>query len=117
MDAGAGGIEGGFDEHLRGTAGEEIQVRDSRQNPIPGRSILVKPPVPGGDVILTLDRDLQEIGQEALADAIRETGAKGREPDRLRSRRPVRSSLWFPFRTESPGTSLPSTLPTSPDPP
>ncbi len=75
--SGRGGIEAGFDEHLRGTAGEEIQSRDNRQNPIPGRSILVKPPVAGGDVILTLDRDLQQRGYEALADAIRETGAKG----------------------------------------
>ncbi|MFH1762780.1 MAG: penicillin-binding transpeptidase domain-containing protein [Gemmatimonadota bacterium] len=75
--SGSGGIEGGFDEHLRGTAGEEIQARDSGRNPIPGQSILVKPPVPGGDVILTLDRDIQEIGHEALAAAIRETGAKG----------------------------------------
>ena len=76
-DSGSGGIEGGFDENLRGSAGEEIQARDSDLNPIPGQSILVKPPVPGGDVILTLDRDIQEIGQEALADAIEETGAKG----------------------------------------
>ena len=75
--SGSGGIEGGFEEHLRGTAGEEIQARDSGLNPIPGQSILVNPPVPGGDVILTLDRDIQEIGHEALAAAIEETGAKG----------------------------------------
>jgi cell division protein FtsI (penicillin-binding protein 3) len=75
--SGAGGIEGGFDEHLRGAAGEEIQARDNRNNPIPGQSILVKPPVPGGDVILTLDRDIQEIGHEALAAAIEERGARG----------------------------------------
>lgn len=75
--SGSGGIEGAFEEHLRGTAGEEIQARDSGLNPIPGQSILVKPPVPGGDVILTLDRYIQEIGHEALAAAIEETGAKG----------------------------------------
>ena len=75
--SGSGGIEGGFDEHLRGISGEEIQLRDSRREPIPGQSVLVKPPVPGGDVILTLDRDIQEIGEEALAYAIRETGAQG----------------------------------------
>jgi cell division protein FtsI (penicillin-binding protein 3) len=75
--SGAGGIEGGFDAHLRGKAGEEVQARDNRSNPIPGQSILVRPPVPGGDVILTLDRDIQEIGHEALAAAIEETGARG----------------------------------------
>jgi cell division protein FtsI (penicillin-binding protein 3) len=75
--AGRGGIEGGFDEHLRGMSGAEVQALDSWQNPIPGQSILVDPPVPGGDVVLTLDRDLQEIGHEALTEAIAETGAKG----------------------------------------
>jgi cell division protein FtsI (penicillin-binding protein 3) len=74
---GRGGIEGRFDEHLRGTAGEKVQARDNLQRPIPGRTIQITPPVPGGDVILTLDRDLQEIGHEALASAIEETGARG----------------------------------------
>jgi cell division protein FtsI (penicillin-binding protein 3) len=75
--SGIGGIEGKYDEHLRGAAGEEIQAQDVGLNPIPGQSILVKPPVPGGDVILTLDRDLQEIGHEELTSAIRKTGAEG----------------------------------------
>ncbi len=77
--SGSGGIEGRYDEHLRGTAGEKIQARDNLQNPIPGQTVQIKAPVPGGDVILTLDRDLQEIGHEALASAIEETGARGGE--------------------------------------
>jgi cell division protein FtsI (penicillin-binding protein 3) len=76
-DVGRGGIEGGFDDHLRGVSGQEIYARDSRGHAIPGQSILVTPSVSGGDVILTLDRDLQEIGHEALAAAVRETGARG----------------------------------------
>ncbi len=75
--SGTGGIEGGFDEHLRGVSGREIEAQDSRHNPIPGQSILVEPSVPGGSVTLTLDRDIQEIGHEALAAAIEETGARG----------------------------------------
>ncbi len=75
--AGRGGIEGAFDDRLRGVAGREVRARDSEGNPIPGQSILVAPPVPGGEVVLTLDRDLQEIGHEALMAAIEETGAKG----------------------------------------
>jgi cell division protein FtsI (penicillin-binding protein 3) len=75
--AGRGGIEGGFDGHLRGESGHEVHARDSRGHPIPGQSILVAPPIPGGDVVLTLDRDLQEIAHEALAASIRETGARG----------------------------------------
>ena len=63
---------------------------------------MVDPPVPGGDVILTLDRDLQEIGHEALADAIEETGPRAGTSS-FPIPRPVRSSLWFPFRTGKPG--------------
>lgn len=74
---GTGGIEGGFEEHLRGVPGQEIQSRDSGGNPIDGQSLLVTPPTPGGDVVLTLDRDLQEIAHEALTIAIQTTGARG----------------------------------------
>jgi cell division protein FtsI (penicillin-binding protein 3) len=74
---GSGGMEGVFEEHLRGWPGKEVKGRDSDGNPIPGQSILVTPPVPGGTVVLTLDRDLQEIAQEALIAAIRTTGARG----------------------------------------
>jgi cell division protein FtsI (penicillin-binding protein 3) len=74
---GRGGVEASYDEHLMGVPGEEIQGQDTYENPIPGQSIVVNPPVPGGDVILTLDRDYQEFGHDALADAILETGARG----------------------------------------
>jgi cell division protein FtsI (penicillin-binding protein 3) len=74
---GRGGIEGRFDGHLRGTAGAKIQARDNLQHPIPGQTIQITPPVSGGDVILTLDRDLQEIGHQELSSAIEETGARG----------------------------------------
>lgn len=75
--AGRGGIEGAFHEHLAGIPGREVQARDSEGNPIPGQSYLVAPPEDGGQVVLALDRDLQEIGHEALAEAIKETGARG----------------------------------------
>ena len=74
---GRGGVEGRYEDHLRGIAGEEIQARDVARNPIPGQSILVKPPVPGGDVVLTIDRDLQTFAHEALRDAVEEYGAEG----------------------------------------
>jgi cell division protein FtsI (penicillin-binding protein 3) len=74
---GRGGIEGSFEAHLAGVSGREVHARDSEGSPIPGQSYLMTPPQPGGQVVLTLDRDLQEIGHEALADAIRETGARG----------------------------------------
>ena len=74
---GRGGIEGGFEAHLAGVSGREVQARDNEGIPIPGQSYLMTPPQPGGQVVLTLDRDLQEIGHEALAAAIVETGARG----------------------------------------
>jgi len=74
---GRGGVEEGFDGHLRGASGGEIQARDNEGNPIPGQSFLTRAPVSGGDVVLTLDRDLQEISHEALSSAIEETGAAG----------------------------------------
>jgi cell division protein FtsI (penicillin-binding protein 3) len=74
---GRGGIEAAFHRHLAGSPGREVQARDSRGVPLPGQSYVAVEPQPGGTVVLTLDRGLQEIGHEALASAIRETGARG----------------------------------------
>jgi cell division protein FtsI (penicillin-binding protein 3) len=74
---GRGGIEQEHEEVLRGQTGREIRARNSQGQLIPGKLIEVEPPLPGGKVVLTIDRDLQEIGHEALKEAIRETGAKG----------------------------------------
>jgi cell division protein FtsI (penicillin-binding protein 3) len=76
-DLGAGGIEQAFESHLVGIPGSQVVGRDSEGRPIPGESWVIQPPVAGGDVVLTLDRDLQEIAQAALLDAIAETGARG----------------------------------------
>jgi len=74
---GRGGIEGAFEDHLAGVSGRQVQARDNEGSPIPGQSYLVSAPRTGGQVVLTLDRDLQEIGHQALAEAIRETQASG----------------------------------------
>ncbi len=76
-ERGAGGIEQTFEEHLRGHAGTRMVTRDSRGAPIPGESWILTPPTSGGDVVLTLDLDLQEIAHEALEEAVTETGARG----------------------------------------
>ena len=73
---GAGGIEEHYDDILSGQPGEEMTLRDARGVELPGRAVPVKPPVPGGDVSLTIDVDLQEIAREELQEAIRTTGAK-----------------------------------------
>lgn len=76
-ETGAGGIEQEFENHLRGVPGSRVVTRDSSGEPIPGEGWELTPPIPGGDVVLTIDMDLQEIAQEALASAVSETGAQG----------------------------------------
>jgi len=74
---GAGGVEEAFDLYLQGVPGSRVIARDSGGRPIPGESWIVAEPQAGGDVVLTLDRDLQEIAQEALLEAIESSGARG----------------------------------------
>ena len=74
---GLGGIEQAFDELLRGTPGREVIARDNIGQAIPGERVMMDPPKAGGQVVLTLDMDLQEIVQQALAEAIEESEARG----------------------------------------
>ena len=74
---GSGGVEQAYDDVLRGGVGQAVLARDPTGRPIPGESVLVERPREGGQVVLTIDVDLQEIGREALAEAIRETEARG----------------------------------------
>ncbi len=74
---GAGGVEQAFEEALQGFPGTEILARDSQGRPIPGDTWVVEPPRSGGQVVLTLDADLQEIAHQALQQALEETGARG----------------------------------------
>ena len=72
-----GGVEQAFDESLRGSEGNAVLARDPLGQPIPGESVLVKQPEEGGQVVLTIDVDLQEIGRQALEEAVQETEAQG----------------------------------------
>ncbi len=74
---GQGGIEQIFDDLLRGRPGREVVARDNLGNPIPGETILVESPRSGGQVVLTLDLDLQEIAHQALQEAIESSEARG----------------------------------------
>jgi cell division protein FtsI (penicillin-binding protein 3) len=75
--AGRGGIEQQLDDWLGGTAGREVVARDNQGRPIPGEVFQVAAPQPGGEVVLTLDVDLQEIARQALREAVTSTGARG----------------------------------------
>jgi cell division protein FtsI (penicillin-binding protein 3) len=74
---GSGGIEQAFDSILRGTPGKEVSARDGHGQPIPGQTLLMERPAPGGQILLTIDRDVQEIALEALQSQIERTGAEG----------------------------------------
>ena len=76
-DRGAGGVEFAFEELLGGTPGRQVIARDNFGLEIPGERMMMTPPRAGGEVVLTLDMDMQEIAQEALEQAIEETDARG----------------------------------------
>jgi cell division protein FtsI (penicillin-binding protein 3) len=66
-DLGLSGVEASQHAVLSGTPGLQIIERDPQGRPIPqGRSSITEP-VPGSDVVLTIDRDLQFITEEVLA--------------------------------------------------
>jgi cell division protein FtsI (penicillin-binding protein 3) len=72
-----GGIEQAFSEHLGGERGLEQSAKDKNGRPIPGQTVTLREPRPGGSVMLTIDIDLQEIAEDVLAEAIEEHGARG----------------------------------------
>lgn len=74
-----GGLEVELDSVLAGRSGLAVVRVNSRGRPVPGVMVRVTEPVPGQDVVLTMDADLQEIAQEALADALETTRAESGE--------------------------------------
>ncbi len=76
-NTGLTGIEAWYDEELRGTPGRVIFERDTTGSPIPYGETFTTKPVPGPDIVLTVDRRLQVAAQRALAEAIEEHGATG----------------------------------------
>ncbi len=72
------GLELSLDSILRGTPGQATMLKDSRGG-APRESPLAPgvAPVPGNSVVLTINADLQEIAEKALADAVSRMGAEG----------------------------------------
>lgn len=73
---GADGVERGFDSLLAGTPGRMTLMRDSRGQLIEGPNAVVRRPVAGHDLYLTIDRDLQSIAEAALRNALAEYRAE-----------------------------------------
>lgn len=77
-DGGAlGGIEQELDSVLRGTPGLAVLRRDARGSSEASAALPLQEPIPGADVVLTIDGELQEIAATALRSAIASTHAAG----------------------------------------
>ena len=64
---GHGGVEGAYDRWLRGTPGvTRVQVNAAGQ-PTPGGRLTSTPPEPGDNLVLTINKSMQEAGEYALA--------------------------------------------------
>ncbi|MHB1072567.1 MAG: penicillin-binding transpeptidase domain-containing protein [Gemmatimonadaceae bacterium] len=71
------GIELALDSVLRGRAGTEALVRDARGRSFESPQADSVAPTPGYTVRLTVNHELQEIADRALADAVAKMGAEG----------------------------------------
>ena len=76
-DTGVSGIESALDSLLAGLPGEAVWVKDIRERRYESPSRLVREPVNGNDVVLTIDGRLQQIAEAALDKAIGEMDARG----------------------------------------
>ena len=74
-NVGSAGIELKFDKELTGVPGTIRGVRDARGRDLFDKRIETIAPIPGSDIYLTIDQDLQLEAETALADGIREYGA------------------------------------------
>ncbi len=76
---GLGGLEMSLDDELSGEDGYlryEVSGESRSARPIPGGATEEKAPVDGSDVVLSLDRDLQWMAEDALVEAVRTSGAQ-----------------------------------------
>jgi len=74
---GASGLEKTLDSLLAGRSGAAVVLKDHAGREYESPARVIAGPVPGHDVVLTLDAELQEIAQRALDDALRRMDADG----------------------------------------
>ena len=74
---GTAGLERQYDHVLRGESGESsIEVAPGGHS-IAGTEQVTSAPVPGNDIILTIDRSVQHAVEQALLERVAQTGARG----------------------------------------
>ena len=71
------GIELALDSLLRGVPGAATVMKDARGSRFESPSSPPTPPVQGNTVVLTINQELQEIAERALADAVAKMTADG----------------------------------------
>jgi cell division protein FtsI (penicillin-binding protein 3) len=72
------GLESADDDLLAGTDGfQVVDTAEGSDTVIPGSTRAEQPAVPGSDLELTIDSDLQYVVQQKLQDYVARTGAKG----------------------------------------
>jgi cell division protein FtsI (penicillin-binding protein 3) len=71
------GLERELDTLLAGTPGQAVVIKDGRGRELESPGRLQQFPVPGHDVVLTLDATLQDIAETALREAIERLRAEG----------------------------------------
>src|SRR5205807_933267 len=71
------GLELSLDSILRGVPGTATIIRDSRGQSRESPTAPGTAPTRGSSIVLTINADLQEIAEKALADAVARMGAEG----------------------------------------
>jgi cell division protein FtsI (penicillin-binding protein 3) len=74
---GASGLERLLDSLLAGTPGAAVVLKDRAGREYASPARVIAEPIPGRDVMLTIDAELQEIAQRALDDALERMDAEG----------------------------------------
>jgi len=74
---GTAGVELLYNDELTGVDGERVREHDAKGRSIPGSGATTTDPIPGNDLILTLDRSLQFQVEQALISRVTELSAKG----------------------------------------
>lgn len=69
-DIGLAGLEQHYNTVLEGQAGSVLAERDAHGRPIPGGVMHQIDPIDGGDISITIDRDIQYAAQVALQKAV-----------------------------------------------
>jgi cell division protein FtsI (penicillin-binding protein 3) len=72
---GSGGLEMALDERLHGIDGSRTFEQGAAGQAIPSAEDVLREPVPGQGVQLTINRDIQYVAQRAIATRVKEAGA------------------------------------------